>query len=344
MRAVIESAHSATRRISTGIAEPELDWSCRAWSIGVGEPIFRSPSPVQLQSLRLGDTDLEVAFPDHPVLACSFAERFGGWVRDLAAPGSRAHLALEGGPHRAGFVCRKRNHQIGGNFSAHASGLAVKIAIFELANGEVLSIAEAKDERKMAVLATLRTAACGWFTTIRGPVLMRRTPLTGTSTSSDTAPATATGSASRSMTAIKGGRKASQCKFRGPTYVFSAATSPGSTLSPSCGRCAKHLDVVDIASCILRLRSALDTMSLHYDGCRVLVVAHQVVVLCMRYLLEHMTEEQILKIDLEGDVANCAVTEYRFDARPRPARRPRASPLQLRRSARASWGAGDGKA
>ena len=46
---------------------------------------------------------------------------------------------------------------------------------------------------------------------------------------------------------------------------------------------------------ILRLRSAIDTLSLHYDGCRVLVVAHQVVVLCMRYLLEHMTEEQILK-------------------------------------------------
>jgi len=43
-------------------------------------------------------------------------------------------------------------------------------------------------------------------------------------------------------------------------------------------------------------------MSLHYDGCRVMVVAHQVVVLCMRYLLEHMTEEQILKIDVEGDV------------------------------------------
>jgi probable phosphoglycerate mutase len=64
---------------------------------------------------------------------------------------------------------------------------------------------------------------------------------------------------------------------------------------------------------ILRLRSALDTLSLHHDGCRVLIVAHQVVVLCMRYLLEHMTEEQILKIDLEGDVANCAVTEYRLE-------------------------------
>ena len=64
---------------------------------------------------------------------------------------------------------------------------------------------------------------------------------------------------------------------------------------------------------ILRLRSALDTMSLHYVGCRVLVVAHQVVVLCMRYLLEQMTEEEILAIDAEADVANCAVTEYRLD-------------------------------
>jgi 2,3-bisphosphoglycerate-dependent phosphoglycerate mutase len=66
---------------------------------------------------------------------------------------------------------------------------------------------------------------------------------------------------------------------------------------------------------ILRLRSALDTMSLHYDGCRVLVVAHQVVVLCMRYLLEQMTEEEILAIDAQGDVANCAVTEYGLEGK-----------------------------
>ena len=66
---------------------------------------------------------------------------------------------------------------------------------------------------------------------------------------------------------------------------------------------------------ILRLRSALDTISLHHDGARVLIVAHQVVVLCLRYLLERMTEDQILRIDAEGDVANCSVTEYAFDPR-----------------------------
>src|SRR5919112_6713284 len=65
---------------------------------------------------------------------------------------------------------------------------------------------------------------------------------------------------------------------------------------------------------ILRLRSALDTISLHHSGCRVLIVGHQVVVLCLWYLLETMTEEQILAIDAQAEVANCSVTEYRFDA------------------------------
>jgi probable phosphoglycerate mutase len=65
---------------------------------------------------------------------------------------------------------------------------------------------------------------------------------------------------------------------------------------------------------ILRLRSLLDTISLHQAGRHVLIVGHQVVVLCLRYLLENLSEEQILAIDAERDVANCAVTEYRFDA------------------------------
>jgi 2,3-bisphosphoglycerate-dependent phosphoglycerate mutase len=64
---------------------------------------------------------------------------------------------------------------------------------------------------------------------------------------------------------------------------------------------------------ILRLRSALDTISLHHSGRRVLILTHQVVVLCMRYLIENLSEQEILSIDRAGDVANCAITEYRFD-------------------------------
>ena len=69
---------------------------------------------------------------------------------------------------------------------------------------------------------------------------------------------------------------------------------------------------------ILRLRSALDTISLHHPGRRVLIVGHQVVVLCLRYLIETMTEQEILAVDAAGDVANCAVTEYAFDPDIRP--------------------------
>jgi probable phosphoglycerate mutase len=61
---------------------------------------------------------------------------------------------------------------------------------------------------------------------------------------------------------------------------------------------------------ILRLRSTLDTISLHYAERRVLIVCHQVVVLCFRYLLEGLDEQKLLAIDAAGNVANCSVTEY----------------------------------
>ena len=64
---------------------------------------------------------------------------------------------------------------------------------------------------------------------------------------------------------------------------------------------------------IFRLRSLMDTVSLHYGGRRVMIVAHQVVVLCLRYIIENLSEAEILAIDRAGDVANCSVTEYVFD-------------------------------
>lgn len=72
------------------------------------------------------------------------------------------------------------------------------------------------------------------------------------------------------------------------------------------------------ADVILRLRSALDTLSLHYAGRRVLVVTHQVVVLCFRYLLESLDEQRILDIDRQGDIANCGVTEYHCEEATEP--------------------------
>ena len=64
---------------------------------------------------------------------------------------------------------------------------------------------------------------------------------------------------------------------------------------------------------ILRLRSVLDTVVREYSRERVLIVSHQVIVNCMRYLLERMDERQILETDRAGDVPNCSVTSYQFD-------------------------------
>ncbi len=61
---------------------------------------------------------------------------------------------------------------------------------------------------------------------------------------------------------------------------------------------------------ILRLRSVLHHVQLRYAGERVLIVAHQVIVLCFRYLLEELSEAAILSIDREKDVANCSLTRF----------------------------------
>ena len=67
---------------------------------------------------------------------------------------------------------------------------------------------------------------------------------------------------------------------------------------------------------ILRVRSVLDHVQLRYPNERVLIVAHQVIVLCFRYLIEELDEERIWAIDRQGDVANCAVTSFKLGKDP----------------------------
>lgn len=66
---------------------------------------------------------------------------------------------------------------------------------------------------------------------------------------------------------------------------------------------------------LLRLRSVIDTLCRDYCRERVVIVTHQVVVLCFRYLLECLTEDQILAADRAEEVANCSITAYAFDPR-----------------------------
>lgn len=67
------------------------------------------------------------------------------------------------------------------------------------------------------------------------------------------------------------------------------------------------------ADVILRLRSMLNTINLHYCDRRVLVVCHQVVVLCFRYILEERDEREILDIDKQAEILNCGIAAYDFE-------------------------------
>ena len=129
-------------------------------------------TPVRLKAVKLPQRwRTSIRLPEEPTLSCQFGERFGHWLRDLVAPLIAGELAVElksvhTGP---GYECRNRNHADTGKISAHASGLAVDVASFELANGETLPIKPNGDEHLRGTVDAIRVAACGWFTTVLGP-------------------------------------------------------------------------------------------------------------------------------------------------------------------------------
>jgi broad specificity phosphatase PhoE len=64
------------------------------------------------------------------------------------------------------------------------------------------------------------------------------------------------------------------------------------------------------ADVALRIRSLLATEGPRYHGERLLLVAHQAVLMVCRYVLEELTEQQLLDIDRQQQVANASVTRY----------------------------------
>jgi broad specificity phosphatase PhoE len=63
----------------------------------------------------------------------------------------------------------------------------------------------------------------------------------------------------------------------------------------------------------LRVRGAWRDIRENFADENVLIVTHEAVIHLFRYILENLTEEEILAIDRACDVANCAVTTYEFN-------------------------------
>ena len=131
----------------------------------IGTPVRLKAVPVRTRAGAM------VRLADQPILACRFADAFGRWLGDLVAPAVAGSLNTEVRNVRTGpgFECRNRNGAATGKLSAHAEGLAIDISAFELSNGSSLRIKPEGDTPPDPTLSAIRTAACGWFTTILGP-------------------------------------------------------------------------------------------------------------------------------------------------------------------------------
>lgn len=148
------------------------------FTVAVAEPpnasngMCRIEDPVRLSAVPvLTRPAAIVTLPSEPLLACRFAEAYGNWIGEIVAPllavGSGSELkAVHTGP---GFECRNVNRSPSGKLSAHAEGLAIDTAAFELKDGTRLMVKPVGPEAGRAVLDTIRRAGCGWFTTILGP-------------------------------------------------------------------------------------------------------------------------------------------------------------------------------
>jgi hypothetical protein len=128
--------------------------------------------PVRVKSIAIhARTAAEVRLAQEPVVSCQFAERLTGWLGNLVAPviAGRMSADLRSVHTGPGYECRNRNGAAVGKLSAHAVGQAIDISAFELSNGKSIPVKPDGDEAMQNVIDSVRTAACGWFTTVLGP-------------------------------------------------------------------------------------------------------------------------------------------------------------------------------
>jgi len=127
-------------------------------------------SPVRLSSIIVADGDA-VSLPDRPLVACEFALVLADYVRLIVAPLGQAMLhakvaGIETGP---GYTCRTQDRIAGAKISAHAKGLAVDFMAITFADKRRVLTERQANAEEASYFRAVRTAACGWFTTVLGP-------------------------------------------------------------------------------------------------------------------------------------------------------------------------------
>jgi hypothetical protein len=166
------------RRMGPEAAGPTCLAQLEASGVGVEAATAPAPSsegcgiasPIRLSSVTAAGGDV-VSLPDRPVLECEFAAVLADYIQLIVAPLGEALLrakvaSIETGP---GYDCRTQDRVVGAKVSAHAKGLAVDFVAIAFADKRRLLVERPTGADEAAYFRAVRTAACGWFTTVLGP-------------------------------------------------------------------------------------------------------------------------------------------------------------------------------
>lgn len=111
--------------------------------------------------------------PDRPATTCAVAIALKLWERDVldAAAEELFDSRLQRVQHLGAYSCRRLYGRDSGPWSEHATGNAVDIAGFVLADGTRISVLRdwAGDDAKARFLRRVRDGACNSFSTVLSP-------------------------------------------------------------------------------------------------------------------------------------------------------------------------------
>lgn len=118
-------------------------------------------------------SETSVDFNQDFVATCPLAAAYAIFEADVLQPAAQRHFgqAVVGVEHWGTYACRNRNHRTAGPRSEHATGNAIDIGAFQLADGRRVTVLDGwrgrSDER--AFLREVHLGACRLFQGVIGP-------------------------------------------------------------------------------------------------------------------------------------------------------------------------------
>lgn len=150
--------------------------ACRAAFAASGIPVTRGPEMPPRDGCGIADPvrlpgPLAYA-PSAPLVACPLAAAWTIYERHGLQPAAAAlGTRVTGVRHLGAYNCRNVNHAARGNRSRHATGMALDVAAFTLADGRTIGLPRDWDapDGRGAFLRAARDGACRVFGAVLGP-------------------------------------------------------------------------------------------------------------------------------------------------------------------------------